>query len=503
MENAPCIGLTNQRIQKTLTANVFRTPILVNQVSVRVNIAEESHKRIRIVTTAASAAAAAVTTLLTVETCNVMCLDNDQCNAWEFRGSSCTQNETTTCLLFTNNETNHLGIHQAVDNDPTFVVGFAQKRAHVLRPVSQNGSELQLSTEKKVLYILHFHHEVIPHAFEKILNEILPSSWMASFMDLVVITPLEVSLLVVNGINKSQENERIISGISTLVNPFCPRDNSLRGSNGQMSLPIARAKFPGYGGYLLVNDDAMVKFWELESDLWFGDRPWGTFPLLKYSQQSWQLRHAQRVYPYGNYGWSWYNYDSGTVHGQSNVVRSNFDAALDAMNELCRNETGIVMDMDNTSVEEFCGNRSESVLSPYVTAGGKADVLYVPGNKIGAMMSRAMTLFGEHDVFMEIAYPMIMNTVVPREAVLEMPLCDGSLNLLKDEYDANAVQFKPYFQSEREEGKDLDCPVIHPIKFGMDMSITYWKETINNSGCSWCIREGLGNNETFWELAKN
>ena len=298
-------------------------------------------------TTTATTAAAAATTL-TVETCNVMCLDNDRSDAWEFRGSTRTQNETTTCLLFTNNETNHLGIHQAIDNDPTFVVGFAQKRAHVLRPVSQNGSEKQLSTKKKVLYVLHFHHEVIPHAFEKILNEILPSSWMTSFMDLVVITPLEVSLLVVNGVSKSQENERIISGISTLVNPFCPRDNSRRGSNGQMSLPIARAKFPGYGGYLLVNDDAMVKFWELASDLWFGDRPWGTFPVLKYSQQSWEPRHAHRVYPYGIYGWSWYNYDSGTVTGRSNVVRSNFDAALDAMNELCRNETGIVMDMDNT-----------------------------------------------------------------------------------------------------------------------------------------------------------
>ena len=99
-------------------------------------------------------------------------------------------------------------------------------------------------------------------------------------------------------------------------------------------------------------------------------------------------------------------------------------------------------------------------------------ILYVPGNKIGAMMSRAMTLFGEYDVFIEVAYPMMMNTVVPREAVLKMPLCDGSLNLLKDEYDTNAIQFKPYLQLEREEGNDLDCPAIHPIKFGMDMSTT-------------------------------
>jgi hypothetical protein len=111
--------------------------------------------------------------------------------------------------------------------------------------------------------------------------------WTASFMDLVVITPHEVSLLpATNGINASKENGIHSSGSSSsLVNPFSSTsDNSRRGSSGQMSLPIARAKFPGYKGYLLVNDDTMVKFWELPSDLWFGDRPWGTFAPFQYSQ---------------------------------------------------------------------------------------------------------------------------------------------------------------------------------------------------------------------------
>ena len=114
------------------------------------------------------------------------------------------------------------------------------------------------------------------------------------------------------------------------------------------------------------------------------------------------------------------------------------------MKDLCRNETGITNDMDDVSVAEFCGGQSEqNVLNPYVHGGGKADILYVPGNKLGASMSRAITLFGEHDVFMEIAYPMIMNVVVPRERVLEMPICDNSIQSWRNKYDSNIVQFKP------------------------------------------------------------
>jgi hypothetical protein len=173
------------------------------------------------------------------------------------------------------------------------------------------------------------------------------------------------------------------------------------------------------------------------------------------------------------------------------------------MNELCRNETGITKDMDDTSVAEFCESRSENVLLPYCPGGGKADVLFVPGNnELGATMARALTLFGEHDGFMEITYPLIMNAVVPKEGVLEMPLCDNSINKLKGKYDENVVQSVPLFQATREEGKGLDCPVIHPIKFGKDASIAYWKGVINDSSsthsCSWCTWKDAGNNLLVW-----
>mmetsp|Transcript_18996 Transcript_18996/g.27862 ORF Transcript_18996/g.27862 Transcript_18996/m.27862 type:complete len:267 (+) Transcript_18996:3-803(+) len=150
--------------------------------------------------------------LLTVENCNGLCLESDRCDAWEFRNlttSTFTQNET--CMLFTNNETSPLEIHQAIDNNPNFVVGFAQKRAGVLKPAVQSKEdEVHIPKEKKVLYILHFHHEINPHAYARILNEILPSSWMTSFMDLVVITPREVSLLVAKGANAEKLNSRVL-----------------------------------------------------------------------------------------------------------------------------------------------------------------------------------------------------------------------------------------------------------------------------------------------------
>eukprot|EP00565_Helicotheca_tamesis_P008312 CAMPEP_0185738558 /NCGR_PEP_ID=MMETSP1171-20130828/33284_1 /TAXON_ID=374046 /ORGANISM="Helicotheca tamensis, Strain CCMP826" /LENGTH=113 /DNA_ID=CAMNT_0028409839 /DNA_START=16 /DNA_END=357 /DNA_ORIENTATION=- len=112
-------------------------------------------------------------------------------------------------------------------------------------------------------------------------------------------------------------------------------------------------------------------------------------------------------------------------------------------------------------------------------------------------MSKAMTLFGEHDVFMEIGYPMIMNAVVPKDKVLEMPLFDGSIHSFGRDYKKEKLQFKQYFQLTRDEGKGLDCPVIHPIKFGMDAALPYWKEIVETK-CSWC-KWNNGNN-TFWNL---
>jgi hypothetical protein len=448
-----------------------------------------------------------------------MCLELEPCDAWEFQNrtrdnksapvdtTTATTHEekagqshdhtNTTCLLFSNNNPKFpIDIHQAVNNNPRNIVGFVQKRARVLR---SNGMQSHNTTgtelkHQKILYILHFHHEVIPSAFAKILNEILPSSWMRDLMDLVVITPREVRLM---------DDETS----SSLVNPFSPiRKNettselvSSRGALGHMSLPIARAKFPGYGGYLLVNDDAMVKVWDLDRDMWFHDRPWGTFQPHQYTEQAWIPRRIKPRYPYGNYGWSWYNADSGTVYSFEDATRSNFDAALDAMNELCMNETDIVRYMDDLQVEEFCTNRRNNVLRPYVVGGGKADVLYVPGNDLGSLISKAMTLFGEHDVMMEIAYPIIMSAVVPREMALEMPLCDASIKTLKSEWEEGVMKFRPYFRLTREEGKKLDCPVIHPIKFGIEGSIPYWKSVLNGN-CTWCIWHDDSQEEVFWKM---
>ena len=59
----------------------------------------------------------------------------------------------------------------------------------------------------------------------------------------------------------------------------------MRGANGIMSLPIVCAKFPGYGGYALINDDMMFRSWDLRREIWFGDRPWGTFVSNTYYEQ--------------------------------------------------------------------------------------------------------------------------------------------------------------------------------------------------------------------------
>jgi hypothetical protein len=304
-------------------------------------------------------------------------------------------------------------------------------------------------------------------------------------MDLVVITPREIDLEV-NGIHASG---------SSLRNPFWPHhETSRRGANGHMSLPIARAKFPGYGGYLLVNDDAMIKNWELKPDVWFGDRPWGTFDPSKYSEQKWVPRRITTRYPYGPYPWSWYNHDSGSTSDNSNLTRSNFDAALAALNEFCRDESMTSM-MDDTSLQEFCIKRAESTVTPL--CDGKSDVFYVPGSDLGTAMSKAMTLFGEHDVFMEISYPMVYHLLVPGEQVLEVPYCDDS-RLKKTN-----LEFIPYYTLTTREGYSQvtrekgDCPVIHPIKFGNENSVVYWKEVVERD-CSWC--EWKNDNQTYWEI---
>ena len=313
-------------------------------------------------------------------------------------------------------------------------------------------------------------------------------------MDLVVIAPREVDL-VANGIQSHQA--------SSLRNPFrsAPADTfpeAMRGANGIMSLPIVRAKFPGYGGYALINDDMMFRGWDLTREIWFGDRPWGTFVLNMYTERKMIVgkRRWKPRYPYGAYAWSWWNYDSGattTQFGEDKKVgnllfrtRSNFDAALGALNELCGTSL-ITGAMHEEAHKEFCTDRANTTVRPYLE-NAKADALYIPGNDLGVVIMHAIALFGEHDVMMEISYPMIYAMLVPQEKKLEMPYCDSSLE---------RFNFKPFFRSEMDEGKNLVCPVIHPIKFGFDESCEYWKNIVeqNCNSCEWQHA-----NQSYWSI---
>ena len=365
--------------------------------------------------------------------CNNKCWENEACQAWQLDRSG--------CHLFADKEEEALDIYQADDNNPEFLVGFLQRNATVLRPETCDCNK-NVRVLERVLYILHFHHEVIPAAFTRIVYEILPSSWLCMF-DLAIITPREIDIVSAPGVESK--------GRKTLRNPFRAKSStSPRGANGHMSFPITRAKFPGYKGYLLVNDDAMLKTWDLPEDVWFGVRPWGTFVPSQFGEQQWVRRQIMKRYPYGNQaGWSWYNYDSGSVLERKNLTRSNFDAALAALNEICSNEE-ITSIMDQALHKRFCLERSQTVVSPL--CNGKADIFYVPGNALGTEMSKAMTIFGEHDVFMEIAFPMTYNLLVPGSSVLEMPYCDST---------GRELMFQPYFQPTRKEGKSL-TPIRKP-----------------------------------------
>jgi hypothetical protein len=129
----------------------------------------------------------------------------------------------------------------------------------------------------------------------------------------------------------------------------------------------------------------------------------------------------------------------------------------------------------------------ESDSKPY--KNGKADALYVPNNDLGKTVIQAITLFGEHDVFMEMSYPMINVLLVPGDQVLEMPYCDGG---------SRKLDYRPVFQNvSMEEGKNLACPLIHPIKFGKVECYNYWK-VIVETNCTRCQWKHA--NATFWSI---
>ena len=220
-----------------------------------------------------------------LEKCNTHCLRENTCDAWEYR------RKNQTCFLFANTLTNPLEIHQSPNNDPNYTVGFLQRRAGIIRQrqhsPNSNDEDERIPISKRILYILHFHHEIIPQGYERILKEVLPRSWtMGSFMDLTVISPREVSLLA---------NSVTAAHSTSLVNPFrAVSDTSRRGANSHMSIPLAMARFPGYGGYLLVNDDAMLRLWDLQPEVWLQDRPWGTFSPSIYSAEKQRPKPCKR-----------------------------------------------------------------------------------------------------------------------------------------------------------------------------------------------------------------
>ena len=136
--------------------------------------------------------------------------------------------------------------------------------------------------------------------------------------------------------------------------------------------------------------------------------------------------------------------------------------------------------MDASSIQEFCTNRKETTVTPF--SHGKADTGMCLGT-IGPPCPRPWLCLGEHNIFMEMAYPMIYNLLVPREKVLEMPICNTS--------DCSLFSYK-----QERKPRDLPCPVIHPIKFGKEKWIVLWKEIVDKrSRCEW-----QNENQTYWEI---
>jgi len=391
---------------------------------------------------------------ISTKRCNDKCLETRRCDAWQVISNK-------ECQLYADDSINPLDIYQAEMNNPDFIVGFIQRRAGVLRPLEapgvgfnrtvpdHMGGEDEVSS--RILYILHFHHFVDRNVLSKLLNEILPSSWYP-FMDLVVISPREVPLEPW-GIHNHP--------ISSLRNPFRPRDESKRGANSYMSLPIASAKFPGYKGYILMNDDAFIKPWVLKPDTWFGDRPWGTFNMNTV------IRMGKE-----NPGSWWWPSDSGSGSmAQSGKTRSNFDATLGALNELCTDD-------DIMEIKGFCDGRNSTYV-PFLQ--GKADLFYIPGNRVGWLMTKSIILFGEHDVFLEIAIPIIMALIVGKGVGIQMPYCE----------------FSHMKENITKEDLTHECPSFHPMKLSIEKYYGIWKKVVN-SDCPWC--RWPQQNETSWKV---
>lgn len=428
--------------------------------------------------------------------CEQECLLLQDCDAWEswdFVGTTSEDgNERIVstsdvfCHLYRQpsieeekggNAAKSLAAYQAKHNHPGFSVGFLQRHAQLLTMKSMSSSS---TPTNRMLYILHYHHK--PNSswhLSYLVNEMLPGYLPLDMFDIAVITPEPVLLPVSPG----------NSAVKSLVNPFVPRDpTSHYGANSYLSVNIARTKFPGYKGYLLVNDDAHIRFWDIIGEeekrkQYFGNRPWVTFPIYSKPgvpfydqvQRSLELpRQIKEHYPYGNYKeWAWWNRDSGSTSlPPLGEERSNFEAALEAVNELCATQ-GLKVHIPSDRKSLFCDDRNPFTLAPYVH--GKADVFFVPDGILGDAFIEALQLFGSHDVMLEIAVPMVYALLVPDHLQLSIPYCDFVER-----------EGEPYYQRVGEPFEEMQCTVSHPLKISIAERRSGWQKIVNDECVSMC-----------------
>ena len=446
--------------------------------------------------------------------------------------------------------TSFLAAHQAPNNDINYAVGFVQRHARVLTrrgrmkyndddsgniqkkkfrrrgttKKKKKGIGLPHNQEKsvddgplivyedtivsnRVLVVLHYHHSIPSHDHLYLLvNTLLRSTFSPTLFDLVIITPQPEPLPL------SFQNITNTTKLLTLVNPLVPKDEQSKyGSSSYMSLPIAYAKFPGYKGYLLMNDDVSIRMFDLikHPEIWFNKYPWCTEATRKpreplprmeqITQASNLIVRNDKAYE----GWKWWNKDSGsTTWPPPHLSLSNFDAALAALNEFCEQSLNTVLmsSQDESRRDEFCGSRASTTLAPSVHS--KGDVLYVPNIQststrgddkyanLGLAEMKSLKLFGEHDVFLEVAIPMVYNLVVPDNLLLSAPYC----NLLPQKFVPHLYQ--PVYSREGEFLSELRCSVLHPLKFSEAENVRYWQSIIEAE----CGNECKRNSEVGWQL---
>jgi len=432
--------------------------------------------------------------------CRDECVTDKLCDAWEWKNGG----DVPVCALYAHTANSTVASHQAPNNDPTHVVGFLQRRASVVRLVATNHSTNQTTstttttttTSNRVLLVVHSHHPFREKVLGILMDRMLATSLPRDLFDVVVISPIEESIPAFAG--------GPIIGHS-LVYPFVPIVPGTNGANAHMSLPIAMARFPGYRGYLVINDDVMMRFWNLTPELWFQDRPWVQFPTFSSGQatprqpQDPGPRRMPRRFPHGAYGgWAWWNIDSGRVEReQLGQTRSNFDAALAAKNEICTQLPHYILQHHRRT--EFC-NDTTTTLRPYMH--GKGDVFYVPGNDLGKRLAQAMTIMGEHDVMLEIAVPLAYHLIVPDDMHLVIPYCDGvqmmdpTKKMVVWRSPTVDYQYEPLYWTPYD--SEAKCATIHPVKFSDPLGIAYW-EGVLQAECSTCPPLATLTSESSWK----